>query len=234
MNDQPCALYRFFTTDDVLLYVGVSLNPGARWKQHRADKPWWSEVATVTVETFPTRDVVLEAERTAIQAESPRYNVVHNNGRGVDRLRCEACSSWLPSNDTYYVINSDPPLRACKTCVSSSEKSTRLHQLAYPWCQDQWHDVWDHGLVARGMPFQVEKFMQSAEMPDDCHDICEPKGVIGMYFPFAWNDGEALYMCEAGHEWKCWWGNNYRGALRINAGLDQNPQPMPASRVVVL
>lgn len=72
------ALYRFWDVDDTLLYIGISLDPGKRWKQHREDKPWWSDVAKVTVETYPSRSAAMDAERAAIAAERPRYNVTHN------------------------------------------------------------------------------------------------------------------------------------------------------------
>lgn len=74
------ALYRFWDADGALLYIGISLDPGKRWKQHRDDKPWWSEVAKVTVEPHPSRPAAMDAERAAIAAERPRYNVVHNSG----------------------------------------------------------------------------------------------------------------------------------------------------------
>jgi predicted GIY-YIG superfamily endonuclease len=80
MTTTPHALYRFFDAGGQLLYVGISLDPGARWKQHRSDKPWWGEVATVTVEPHETRAAVVQAERAAIIAEKPKYNVVHNRG----------------------------------------------------------------------------------------------------------------------------------------------------------
>lgn len=76
-------LYRFFDGTGVLLYVGISLRPWERFKQHRQDKPWWDDVATVTMEHHDTREQVLQAERDAIVAESPLHNVVHN--RGVQR-----------------------------------------------------------------------------------------------------------------------------------------------------
>jgi len=64
-------LYRFFDAQNVLLYVGISINPPQRWNQHRVEKPWWMEVAQVTVE-YP-EDAVM-AERLAIISENPRYN----------------------------------------------------------------------------------------------------------------------------------------------------------------
>lgn len=74
------ALYRFYDADGVLLYVGISKHWPERLTQHRRDKVWWTEVARIDLEPFPTREAVLEAERAAIIAERPRYNVIHNGG----------------------------------------------------------------------------------------------------------------------------------------------------------
>lgn len=71
-------LYRFFDSTGALLYVGITATPGARWKKHAADKSWWTDVTTATVEHHPTREAVEAAERQAIRTEYPRHNVVHN------------------------------------------------------------------------------------------------------------------------------------------------------------
>lgn len=81
------ALYRFHNAAGQLLYVGITLNPSQRWAQHRDDKPWWHEVADITVETHPSRTAVLDAERHAIATERPLYNVVHNQGRHLASTR---------------------------------------------------------------------------------------------------------------------------------------------------
>ena len=47
------ALYRFYATDGALLYVGITADPGTRWRAHSHDKPWWHEVANVTIEQHP-------------------------------------------------------------------------------------------------------------------------------------------------------------------------------------
>lgn len=73
------ALYRFFDADDDLMYVGISATPWERWRQHRGEKPWWHEIANITIERFPNRDAALEAERAAIRSESPLYNIVHSS-----------------------------------------------------------------------------------------------------------------------------------------------------------
>lgn len=74
----PHALYRFWNDEQQLLYVGITLDPGRRWHEHRNDKPWWSEVASITIETHPNRTAVLAAEQTAIRTEHPAYNITHN------------------------------------------------------------------------------------------------------------------------------------------------------------
>lgn len=72
------ALYRFYNPSGDLLYVGISVRPWTRWKQHKGQKDWAEEVATQTIEWWPTRAEALVAEKEAIIAEEPLYNVIHN------------------------------------------------------------------------------------------------------------------------------------------------------------
>lgn len=74
---RPHALYRFFDAAGALLYIGITWDIADRFPRHALDKPWWSDIANITVETYPDRAAVLEAERLAIKAESPLYNIVH-------------------------------------------------------------------------------------------------------------------------------------------------------------
>ena len=76
-------LYRHFTGDGQLLYVGVTNNPVARWRSHRRTKVWWPEVVHTTYALFGSREDLLAAERAAIIAERPAYNVAHNSRRVV-------------------------------------------------------------------------------------------------------------------------------------------------------
>lgn len=78
LNTRPHALYRFFNSTDVLLYVGITVDPGARFKKHGGDKPWWGQVDRIGIEHFATRADALDAERKAIKEEKPLHNVVHN------------------------------------------------------------------------------------------------------------------------------------------------------------
>lgn len=79
--ERPHVLYRFFDAEDVLLYVGRTVDPGSRWKNHSKAKPWWIDVVTVRAEHFPDLESVSAAERRAIETEHPRYNIVHRKPR---------------------------------------------------------------------------------------------------------------------------------------------------------
>jgi prophage antirepressor-like protein/predicted GIY-YIG superfamily endonuclease len=71
---EPHTLYRFFDRNGRLLYVGITHNPAARLKAHSATQAWWKRVAEVRMESYPSRDAVLEAESQAIRGENPRFN----------------------------------------------------------------------------------------------------------------------------------------------------------------
>lgn len=73
-------LYRFFSATGQLLYVGITMNPPQRFKNHRDSKDWWGEVSGITVENYTSRDELAQAERRAIQVEHPMYNIVHTKG----------------------------------------------------------------------------------------------------------------------------------------------------------
>lgn len=68
------ALYRHYDAHGALLYVGISLNPFSRTRQHR-NAPWAELVARIDIEWFPCRDSALDAETVAIQAETPKHNI---------------------------------------------------------------------------------------------------------------------------------------------------------------
>lgn len=67
-------LYRIYDENDTLLYVGISFSVMVRLSGHK-DKPWWSEVRTIKVENFETREAVEAAEHEAIRRERPLHNI---------------------------------------------------------------------------------------------------------------------------------------------------------------
>jgi predicted GIY-YIG superfamily endonuclease len=83
------SLYRMFDDEGRLLYVGQTSGLPRRLDQHRSGRPWWGEVATVTVEHFDRANDVFKAEQQAINTEAPLYNVPLSTAsrRGwIDRL----------------------------------------------------------------------------------------------------------------------------------------------------
>ena len=77
-RDDRQTLYRMYSRGNVLLYVGISANAGARFQSHASTAGWWSEVARIEVEHFPNRKAVSQAEQAAIGRERPIYNKAHN------------------------------------------------------------------------------------------------------------------------------------------------------------
>jgi hypothetical protein len=82
----PTALYRHFDGEGRLLYVGISLSPTYRLSQHRVSSSWFVRISRISVEWFHNRDTALEAERRAIKAEKPEYNIVHKVNAKQQRL----------------------------------------------------------------------------------------------------------------------------------------------------
>lgn len=72
-------LYRFFDADGVLLYIGKTVNPSARFKEHCSVKSWWQEVSHIRLEHQQSLGELNEAERIAIQTEHPKYNRINNS-----------------------------------------------------------------------------------------------------------------------------------------------------------
>lgn len=101
-------LYRYFDGDDVLLYVGISLNAVLRLAQHsHAGAEWTASIARSTFQHFPTRVAALAAEKTAIQTEKPRFNVVHNRPA---KEKKESTRRSLPTHDELTVFE---PIEMC-------------------------------------------------------------------------------------------------------------------------
>lgn len=101
-NGDTHALYRFYDATGALLYVGITADPGARWRKHAHDKPWWHQVAHITLEAHPDRAAVLTAERAAIRRERPLHNIVHN--RDAQPLR-----TLVETNDLMLAITGAQP-----------------------------------------------------------------------------------------------------------------------------
>ncbi len=68
-------LYRHFDSEDILLYVGMSLSAINRLSKHKSNSAWFASIKRVEIEQFSTKEEVLAAERIAIIQEKPLYNI---------------------------------------------------------------------------------------------------------------------------------------------------------------
>lgn len=73
-SDEPAAVYRFYSADDVLLYVGLTNDPDQRECMHRLYSPWYLRAARREVEWHPTRAAAAAAEKHTIRSEDPQFN----------------------------------------------------------------------------------------------------------------------------------------------------------------
>jgi predicted GIY-YIG superfamily endonuclease len=90
MGGSTYILYRFFSADEQLLYVGMTRNPARRFEKHSGDKSWWGEIARIEMQQFGTIEELRAAERAAIEAEHPVHNIRMNGSRKREAPTSEA------------------------------------------------------------------------------------------------------------------------------------------------
>ena len=73
-------LYRAYSEEGELLYVGISLSAISRLTQHRHTSEWFARLHTLRIEHFETTAEAMQAERAAITAEQPLFNIRHRKG----------------------------------------------------------------------------------------------------------------------------------------------------------
>jgi hypothetical protein len=78
------AVYRMFDQAGRLLYIGRSGRAGGRFDQH-AEKRRFPLVSLITLEWHATYAAAVLAERRAIAAEKPRYNIAGSPVAPLDR-----------------------------------------------------------------------------------------------------------------------------------------------------
>ncbi len=80
-------LYRIFDDDGALIYVGETDDTLRRWLEHLKKQPWSAEIADVRRDrrVFYSKADVQAAEKAAVEAERPRFNIEYNQ-RNRDRV----------------------------------------------------------------------------------------------------------------------------------------------------
>ena len=66
-----------------IIYVGVTSTGLRRHREHGRGSGWWTEVATIRVEHFPTRVEALAVEAERIERLNPDYNTIVKADDGI-------------------------------------------------------------------------------------------------------------------------------------------------------
>lgn len=69
-------LYRIYTADHELLYIGITDNITRRLGDHSKQQPWWATAHHYQLDAHPTRFAAETAERQTIRDEHPQHNIV--------------------------------------------------------------------------------------------------------------------------------------------------------------
>jgi predicted GIY-YIG superfamily endonuclease len=86
-------IYRLYSSEDQLLYIGITNNPNQRFRHHRSTSSWYTKVARQDVRKINcTKDQIELMERDAINRENPAHNVIHKP-RLKDRITKAICFS---------------------------------------------------------------------------------------------------------------------------------------------
>lgn len=88
-------LYRAFTKDGTLLYVGISGRWSERLHQHEKESEWFERTDYVLIRRFPDRESVAAAEKAAIRAEKPIYNKQHSQEWQSPQHHFQQLKKWV-------------------------------------------------------------------------------------------------------------------------------------------
>jgi|SRR5215217_4846011 len=125
-------VYRHFSKDNELLYVGCSSNFINRQNGHRIHTDWFQEVTHVTIEHFPDVESALDAEDVYILNENPKYNKRRTGpkNRRADKLIAqEKAYLWLTQEwqDWEYGMQPIAPLKELEQLVKHGAAEFQRH-----------------------------------------------------------------------------------------------------------
>ena len=90
-------VYRLYNDENELLYIGISWSALHRLAQHAKNQPWWHEVATIKIQSYPacTRTMAMLIEREAIIREKPKYNIAHGGDVWANHRNRMQVGNWI-------------------------------------------------------------------------------------------------------------------------------------------
>jgi len=98
------SLYRFYGSNNKLLYIGITNNLSARFNQHSQKAKWHHLVVRAVIEHFDSREEALVNEKFAIQNECPEFNIQHKHygEKPFDHFN-RLWDSLVPFEDEFHV-----------------------------------------------------------------------------------------------------------------------------------
>lgn len=138
------AVYRFYDDAKALLYVGITKDPIARFRDHERDsaETWWPSVRSWHVHWYDSRPEAAAIEVTAIHEEAPLFN---ESSRPHPLLVSESGvpqASWSQLGSDHWVTASEIARRVVALQIQRSFTRARVMQLAntpaWPVPRDQW------------------------------------------------------------------------------------------------
>lgn len=103
MEKKLFRLYRYYDSNDVLLYIGISANFAVRNSAHSNSSFWFAECAKVTFEKYENQTELVAAEKLAIENEKPLHNIAHSTtAKRAPIKRCKR-QPYEPSKKHVYV-----------------------------------------------------------------------------------------------------------------------------------
>lgn len=100
------AVYRMFDAKGTLLYIGMT-GHARRFDEHGV-KRWFPAVATITLEWHDTEASARVAEKRAIQAERPRYNIAETPKGKRSKIPADRRSQGDVLGDVLRVLGDAP------------------------------------------------------------------------------------------------------------------------------
>ena len=70
-------LYRFWDSDGILLYVGISKDFDKRFSQHSKQAAWYEFHSEYKIEDIPIEATAFDYEKFVVQTEKPLFNIQH-------------------------------------------------------------------------------------------------------------------------------------------------------------
>lgn len=167
-------LYRTYSKDGTLLYIGQSNSWPRRFMEHRTKSPWFQDAVKVEIQSYLNKQGLDEAERQAVKKERPAHNVVYNNGnqsietiaRHKRRNSVSPGEYWLQhepfgSNNCYKCGRQDARLdeswMSIAEMVTEIEKHGDIRDGVAPYCAQCYCGYEEHYLSQEYDLYQAEQ-----------------------------------------------------------------------------